>query len=96
MSGQPDAPRVPGGTDAGGARAEGAEAVETSAGSEDELAREGRAARVEEARARDHRKLGRELKLFMFSELSPRPGVNPAWPNFPYSSIPGSNGTPRN
>src|SRR5436853_275638 len=26
MSGQPDAPRVPGGTDAGGARAEGAEA----------------------------------------------------------------------
>jgi signal transduction histidine kinase len=51
MSGQPDAPRVPGGTDAGGARAEGAEAVETSAGSEDELAREGRAARVEEAGA---------------------------------------------
>jgi threonyl-tRNA synthetase len=28
-------------------------------------------ARVEEARARDHRKLGRELGLFMFSELSP-------------------------
>jgi threonyl-tRNA synthetase len=27
--------------------------------------------RVEEARARDHRKLGRELDLFMFSELSP-------------------------
>jgi threonyl-tRNA synthetase len=26
---------------------------------------------VEEARARDHRKLGRELELFMFSELSP-------------------------
>jgi threonyl-tRNA synthetase len=28
-------------------------------------------ARVEQARARDHRKLGRELELFMFSELSP-------------------------
>jgi threonyl-tRNA synthetase len=28
-------------------------------------------ARVEEARARDHRKLGRELELFMFSEFSP-------------------------
>src|SRR5215218_6897775 len=27
--------------------------------------------RLEQARARDHRKLGRELKLFMFSELSP-------------------------
>ena len=27
--------------------------------------------RLEEARARDHRKLGRELGLFMFSELSP-------------------------
>jgi threonyl-tRNA synthetase len=27
--------------------------------------------RLEEARARDHRKLGRELELFMFSELSP-------------------------
>ncbi|MGZ8649141.1 MAG: threonine--tRNA ligase, partial [Solirubrobacteraceae bacterium] len=27
--------------------------------------------RLEEARARDHRKLGRELDLFMFSELSP-------------------------
>jgi threonyl-tRNA synthetase len=27
--------------------------------------------RLEEARARDHRKLGRELQLFMFSELSP-------------------------
>jgi threonyl-tRNA synthetase len=27
--------------------------------------------RVEQARARDHRKLGRELELFMFSELSP-------------------------
>jgi signal transduction histidine kinase len=51
MSGQPDAPRVPGGTDAGGARGEGAEAVETSPGSGDELAREGRAARVEEAGA---------------------------------------------
>ncbi len=28
-------------------------------------------ARLEEARARDHRKLGRELGLFMFSEVSP-------------------------
>jgi len=28
-------------------------------------------ARLEEARARDHRRLGRELDLFMFSELSP-------------------------
>jgi threonyl-tRNA synthetase len=27
--------------------------------------------RLEEARARDHRKLGRELELFLFSELSP-------------------------
>jgi threonyl-tRNA synthetase len=27
--------------------------------------------RLEEARARDHRKLGRELELFMFSDLSP-------------------------
>jgi threonyl-tRNA synthetase len=27
--------------------------------------------RIEEARARDHRKLGRELDLFMFSDLSP-------------------------
>jgi len=27
--------------------------------------------RLEQARARDHRKLGRELQLFMFSELSP-------------------------
>src|SRR5919198_1381895 len=27
--------------------------------------------RLEEARARDHRRLGRELELFMFSELSP-------------------------
>ena len=25
--------------------------------------------RIEQARARDHRKLGRELNLFMFSEL---------------------------
>ncbi len=32
--------------------------------------------RVEQARARDHRKLGRELNLFMFSELSPG---SPAW-----------------
>ncbi len=28
-------------------------------------------ARLEQAKARDHRKLGRELDLFMFSELSP-------------------------
>ena len=27
--------------------------------------------RLEQARARDHRKLGKELELFMFSELSP-------------------------
>ena len=27
--------------------------------------------RLEQAKARDHRKLGRELGLFMFSELSP-------------------------
>ena len=27
--------------------------------------------RLEEARARDHRKLGRELDLFMLSDLSP-------------------------
>ena len=27
--------------------------------------------RLEQARARDHRKLGRELDLFQFSELSP-------------------------
>jgi threonyl-tRNA synthetase len=32
--------------------------------------------RLEEARARDHRKLGRELGLFMFSELSPG---SPLW-----------------
>ncbi len=32
--------------------------------------------RLEQARARDHRKLGRELGLFMFSELSPG---SPAW-----------------
>ncbi len=32
--------------------------------------------RLEEARARDHRKLGRELGLFMFSELSPG---SPIW-----------------
>src|SRR5207247_8241809 len=30
--------------------------------------------RLEQARARDHRKLGRELGLFMFSELSPEIG----------------------
>jgi hypothetical protein len=34
MSGQPDVPRVPGGTDAGRPGAEGAEAVETRPGSE--------------------------------------------------------------
>ncbi|HEY1458233.1 MAG TPA: threonine--tRNA ligase [Solirubrobacteraceae bacterium] len=35
--------------------------------------------RLEEARARDHRKLGRELELFMFSELSPgSPFLKPA------------------
>ena len=48
MSGQPDVPRVPGGTDAGGARAEGAKAVETKTGSEGELARDGQAARAEQ------------------------------------------------
>jgi threonyl-tRNA synthetase len=32
--------------------------------------------RIEEARARDHRKLGRELDLFLFSELSPG---SPLW-----------------
>ena len=32
--------------------------------------------RLEQARARDHRKLGRELDLFLFSELSPGP---PFW-----------------
>ncbi len=37
--------------------------------SKDELAEHYR--RLEEARARDHRKLGRELGLFLFSELSP-------------------------
>jgi threonyl-tRNA synthetase len=37
--------------------------------SKDDLAEHMR--RLEEARARDHRKLGRELDLFMFSELSP-------------------------
>jgi threonyl-tRNA synthetase len=40
--------------------------------------------RLEQARARDHRKLGRELDLFMFSELSPgspfwRPGGMAIW-----------------
>jgi threonyl-tRNA synthetase len=40
--------------------------------------------RLEEARARDHRKLGRELDLFMFSELSPglpfwKPGGTHLW-----------------
>jgi threonyl-tRNA synthetase len=42
--------------------------------SSDELERHLR--RLEEARARDHRKLGRELGLFMFSELSPG---SPLW-----------------
>jgi threonyl-tRNA synthetase len=37
--------------------------------SKDELAQH--LERLEQARARDHRKLGRELDLFMFSELSP-------------------------
>ena len=40
--------------------------------------------RLEQARARDHRKLGRELGLFMFSELSPgspfwQPAGMPIW-----------------
>ena len=38
--------------------------------------------RLEQARPRDHRKLGRELDLFMFSELSPgqpRSGSRPGW-----------------
>ena len=38
--------------------------------------------RLEQARARDHRKLGRELNLFMFSELSPghaRSGSPTGW-----------------
>jgi threonyl-tRNA synthetase len=40
--------------------------------------------RLEEARARDHRKLGRELDLFLFSELSPgsplwQPGGTHVW-----------------
>jgi threonyl-tRNA synthetase len=37
--------------------------------------------RLEQARARDHRKLGRELDLFMFSEVSPGApsGSPPAW-----------------
>ena len=35
--------------------------------------------RIEQAKARDHRKLGRELGLFMFSEVSPgRPFWKPA------------------
>ncbi len=41
----------------------------TAFGSKDDL--EAHLERLEEARARDHRKLGRELGLFMFSELSP-------------------------
>ena len=41
----------------------------TAFGSKDEL--DEHLQRLEEARARDHRKLGRELGLFMFSELSP-------------------------
>src|SRR4051794_13529996 len=37
--------------------------------------------RLQEARARDHRKLGKELDLFLFSELSPgsRSGSRTAW-----------------
>ena len=36
--------------------------------------------RLEEARKRDHRKLGRELDLFMLHELSPgSPFWTPAW-----------------
>ncbi|MGH3102357.1 MAG: threonine--tRNA ligase, partial [Thermoleophilia bacterium] len=41
----------------------------TAFASKDEL--EEHLRRIEEARARDHRKLGRELDLFMFSDLSP-------------------------
>ena len=41
----------------------------TAFGSKEDLERH--LERLEEARARDHRKLGRELGLFMFSELSP-------------------------
>ncbi|MDQ3721145.1 MAG: threonine--tRNA ligase [Actinomycetota bacterium] len=41
----------------------------TAFGSKDDL--EQHLQRLEEARARDHRRLGRELGLFMFSELSP-------------------------
>jgi len=41
----------------------------TAFGSKDQL--EEHLKRLEEARARDHRKLGRELDLFMFSDLSP-------------------------
>ena len=41
----------------------------TAFGSRDEL--EEHVRRLEEARARDHRRLGRELGLFMFSDLSP-------------------------
>jgi threonyl-tRNA synthetase len=41
----------------------------TAFGSKEDL--EAHLQRLEEARARDHRKLGRELGLFMFSELSP-------------------------
>jgi len=41
----------------------------TAFGSKEDL--EEHLKRLEEARARDHRKLGRELGLFMFSELSP-------------------------
>ena len=41
----------------------------TAFGSKEQL--EEHLKRLEEARARDHRKLGRELDLFMFSDLSP-------------------------
>ena len=40
--------------------------------------------RLEQAKARDHRRLGRELGLFMFSELSPGQPVleaGGAWPS---------------
>jgi signal transduction histidine kinase len=51
MSGQPDGPPVPGGTDAGRAGAEGAEAVENRPDAEGGLARDGPAVRAEEAGA---------------------------------------------
>jgi signal transduction histidine kinase len=51
MSGQPDGPRVPGGTDAGSAGAEGAEAVENRPDAEAGLASDGPAVPAEEAGA---------------------------------------------